>query len=98
MDLSNAGLIIALVVIVVILLNVGMYLAFSSRDGKPGTIELLMKAGKRAKNPWMNEDNSLKELSEIVEKLKSDGYSSSGDSEDSSNETSQRSESTSGKD
>jgi len=85
MDLSKAGLIVALVVLVVILLNVGMYLAFSRKDGQPGTIELLMKAGKRVKNPWVDEDNALEELSEIVKELKAQEHASMGNNEDFSN-------------
>jgi len=91
MDLTKAGLIVALVVLVVILLNIGMYLAFSRKDGQPGTIELLMKAGKRVKNPWEDEDNALEELSEIVKELKAQEHTSMGNNEDFSNDDSNNS-------
>jgi len=72
MDYTKAGIIVAIVLLLVILMNLGLYLVFSRKDNNPGTIELLMRAGRKAKNPWSDEDNALKELSELVETLKQD--------------------------
>ena len=70
MDYTKAGIIIAIGLVVVVLINIGLYLVFSRKDHTPGTIELMVRAGKRAKNPWSDEDNALEELSELVKTLR----------------------------
>jgi hypothetical protein len=71
MDFTNALVIVAVALVLVILLNVGIYASFAGKKGKtPGTVGLLKNAFKRARNPWEDEDIALKQLSEIVTNLK----------------------------
>jgi hypothetical protein len=40
------------------------------RGDEVNTVNMLRKAARRARNPWKDEDDALKELSNLVEKLK----------------------------
>ena len=69
MDISKAGLVVAVTLIAVVVLNAVIYLAL--RRGKTiQQIELLRRAVKRARHPWETEDENLKELSQRVAQLK----------------------------
>lgn len=70
MDLDRAFLVIILTVGAVILFNVIIYLS-ARRGNEVNTINLMRKAARRARNPWQDEDDALKELSEIVAGLQS---------------------------
>ena len=70
MDLDKALLVIILTVGAVILFNVMIYLS-ARRGNEVTTINLMRKAARRARNPWQDEDDALKELSDIVSGLKS---------------------------
>lgn len=71
MDIDRAFLIICLTVAGVIAFNVMIYL--SLRRGKEvTTIDLMRKAAMRARNPWKDEDDALKELANLVSDLQSD--------------------------
>jgi hypothetical protein len=70
MDLDRAFLVIVLTVGAVILFNVIIYLSVR-RGNEVTTIDLMRKAARRARNPWQDEDDALKELSEIVSGLQS---------------------------
>lgn len=70
MDLDRASLVICLTVGVVILINVMIYLSLR-RGNEVTTVDLFRKAAKRARNPWQDEDDALRELSDIVAGLQS---------------------------
>ena len=65
MDMDRALLVICLTVGVVILINVMIYLSLR-RGNEVTTVDLFRKAAKRARNPWKDEDDALRELSDIV--------------------------------
>jgi hypothetical protein len=71
LDYSKAILIVCVTLIIVIGINAAIF-ASTRRKRSVSTIELFRKAAKRARNPWKDEDAALSELSELVEKLKSD--------------------------
>jgi hypothetical protein len=47
-----------------------LYLSFQRGD-EVTTIDLLRKAARRARNPWQDEDDALRELSDLVSSYKS---------------------------
>lgn len=70
MEMDRALLVVCLTVGAVILFNVMIYL--SLRRGKGVTsVDLMRRAARRARNPWQDEDDALRELSEIVSGLRS---------------------------
>jgi hypothetical protein len=69
MDMDRALLVICLTVGVIILINVMIYLSLR-RGNEVTTVDLFRKAAKRARNPWQDEDDALRELSDIVAGLK----------------------------
>lgn len=70
MEMDRALLVVCLTVGAVILFNVMIYL--SLRRGKGVTsVDLMRRAAQRARNPWQDEDDALRELSEIVSGLRS---------------------------
>lgn len=71
MDLDRAFLVICLTIGAVILFNVIIYLSFR-RGNEVTTIDLFRKAARQARNPWQDEDEALRELSEIVADLRTD--------------------------
>jgi arginyl-tRNA synthetase len=71
MDIDRAFLVICLTMAAVIALNVMIYLSLR-RGNEVTTIDLMRKAARRARNPWKDEDDALKELANLVSELKSD--------------------------
>jgi hypothetical protein len=69
MDMDRALLVICLTVGVVILINVMIYLSLR-RGNEVTTVDLFRKAARRARNPWQDEDDALRELSDIVAGLR----------------------------
>ena len=69
MDMDRALLVICLTVGVVILINVMIYLSLR-RGNEVTTVVLFRKAAERARNPWQDEDDALRELSDIVAGLR----------------------------
>jgi hypothetical protein len=70
MDLDRAFLVICLTVAAVVIFNVMIYLSLRRRK-EITTIDLMRKAARRARHPWKDEDDALKELSHLVSNLKS---------------------------
>ena len=67
--------ILALCVVVglVLLINLLLFAGFRRQSivkGLFGDIDLYRRAGARARNPWQDEDDHLKELSRLVEDFK----------------------------
>ncbi|MBE9474476.1 MAG: hypothetical protein IMY85_06260 [Chloroflexi bacterium] len=71
MDLDRAFLVVCLTVAVVIAINVMIFLSLR-RGNEVTTIDLMRKAARRARNPWKDEDEALKELANLVSDLQSD--------------------------
>jgi hypothetical protein len=71
LDYSKAILIVSITLVIVIVLNAAIFLS-SRRKKSNNTIEMFRKAAKRARNPWEDEDAALSELSDLVDKLKTD--------------------------
>jgi len=71
MDLDRAFLVVCLTVAAVIAINVMIYLSLR-RGNEVTTIDLMRKATRRARNPWKDEDDALKELANLVSDLQSD--------------------------
>ena len=69
MDLDRALLVVCITVFVVIAFNVGIYLSMRRGD-EVTTISMLREAARRARDPWKDEDDALKELSNLVSGLK----------------------------
>ncbi|MFZ6028355.1 MAG: hypothetical protein ACOYYS_11625 [Chloroflexota bacterium] len=70
-DGQQASLVICLTVAVVILLNVAIVSLLRRGPGSSiGQIEMLRRAAHRARHPWEEEDEHLKELSRQVAALK----------------------------
>jgi hypothetical protein len=69
MDPDRVFLVICLTIVAVIAFNVMIYLSLRRGD-EVNTVNMLRKAARRARNPWKDEDDALKELSNLVEKLK----------------------------
>lgn len=70
-DAGKALLVIVLTVGGVILINLAIYAMVKDRN-TIGQIELMRKAVKQSRDPWELEDKALKELSEMVKKLKNE--------------------------
>ena len=71
MDIDRAFLVVILTVAGVIAFNVMIYLSIRRGKGVT-TIDLMRKAARRARNPWKDEDDALKELANLVSDLQSD--------------------------
>jgi hypothetical protein len=71
MDFDRAFLVVCLTVAAVIAFNVMIYLSLR-RGNEVTTIDLMRKAARRARNPWKDEDDALKELANLVSDLQSD--------------------------
>lgn len=69
MDTGRAALVIFLTLVIVIGVNVLIYLSLRNRSSI-GQIEMLRRAARRARNPWEDEDNDLRELSRRVAEFK----------------------------
>lgn len=69
MDTGRAALVIFLTVFIVIGVNALIYLSLRKRSSI-GQIEMMRRAARRARNPWEDEENDLRELSRRVAELK----------------------------
>jgi uncharacterized protein HemX len=69
MDVSRVLLVIALVVVIVVGVHAALY-ALLRRGGLTREIKLLQKAGKRARQPWKEENAQLEQLAELTDALK----------------------------
>lgn len=69
MDFDRALLIVGLTILVVVLFNIMIYLSLRRGDERT-TIDMFRKAARRARDPWKDEDDALKELSDLVSNLK----------------------------
>jgi hypothetical protein len=69
LDFSRAFLIVAIALVVVILFNVGIYYGYARKNSR-NEFKDMINVVKLARNPWEEEDNNLKELSQRVEDLK----------------------------
>lgn len=74
MDLDRALIVICITIFVVIALNVGIYLSMRRGD-EVTTISMLRNAARRARDPWKDEDEALKELSHLVSGFKEEAPS-----------------------
>jgi len=71
MDVEKLALVLCITVLLVVSINAALYV--SLRNHKTvGQIELIHKAARRARRPWGEEEDALKELSQRVAALKSD--------------------------
>jgi hypothetical protein len=68
MDFGRGLWVIGVILVLVIVFNVILYYAFSSRSTRH-QLRLLSRLMQRAKNPWQSQDETLSELRERVQKL-----------------------------
>ena len=69
MDPNRVFLVVCLTIVGVIAFNFMIYLSLR-RGNEVHTVDMFRKAAKRARNPWRDEDDALKELSNLVADLK----------------------------
>ena len=69
MDPQKATLVIGITLVIVILFNIGIYLAVKRRKDQVGEVELFRRAMKRARDPWGDEKANLEALSKQVAEL-----------------------------
>lgn len=69
MDPNRVFLVVCLTIVAVVAFNVMIYLSLR-RGNEVGTIDMFRKAASRARDPWKDEDDALKELSNLVASLK----------------------------
>lgn len=69
MDPNRIFLVICLTVVAVVAFNVMIYLSLR-RGNEVNTIDMFRKAARRVRDPWKDEDDALKELSNLVASLK----------------------------
>lgn len=69
MDPNRVFLVICLTIVAVVAFNVIIYLSLR-RGNEVNTIDMFRKAARRARDPWKDEDDALKELSNLVASLK----------------------------
>ena len=69
MDIQKALLVIFITLVVVIIFNIGIY-SYAKKRGPQ--INLFTRIYNRAKHPWKEDNEKMKELSEYVTKLKKD--------------------------
>ncbi len=72
----SPAVVICLAVAIVVAVNGGLVLAVR-RGGTQRQIELLRRAAKAARNPWVDQEKEMSELRERVAELKSESGSSS---------------------
>jgi hypothetical protein len=73
----SPAVVICLVVAIVVVVNGGLVLAI--RRGRTiREVEMLRRAAKAARNPWVDQDKEMSELRERVAELKSESGSGSG--------------------
>jgi hypothetical protein len=68
MDAGRVLLITGLILILVIIFNIILYFASTSRSTRQ-QLRIIGKLAKRARNPWQNEDQALVELRERITEL-----------------------------
>ncbi|MEA3440323.1 MAG: hypothetical protein U9R58_08575 [Chloroflexota bacterium] len=73
MDPLKAALVITLALFIIVGINIVIYIIVkgSSRD-MPLTMDIIRRAAKRVRNPWIVEDTMLEELADITAKLKNE--------------------------
>lgn len=69
MDASKVILVVCLTLAAVAILNAAIFAALR-HGNEAGQIELLQRAVRRSRRPWLAEDDALQELSKRVEELK----------------------------
>ena len=69
MDPNRVFIVVCLTIVGVIAFNVMIYLSLR-RGNEVNTVDMFRNAAKRARNPWRDEDDALKELSNLVADLK----------------------------
>jgi hypothetical protein len=72
----SPAVVICLAVAIVVAVNGGLVLAVR-RGGTQRQIEMLRRAAKAARNPWVDQDKEMSELRERVAQLKAESESSS---------------------
>lgn len=70
MDTEKAFWVICITLFIVIGINASIYVYFTRRRNQVSQAELFSKAAKRARSPWETEDEQLKELSQLVDQMK----------------------------
>ena len=69
MDIQKALLVIFITLVVVIIFNIGIY-SYAKKRGPQ--INLFTRIYNRAKHPWKEDNEKMKELSDFVTKYKED--------------------------
>ena len=69
MDFQKALLVILITLVVVIIFNIGIY-SYAKKRGSQ--VNLFTRIYNRAKHPWKEDNEKMKELSEYVTKFKDD--------------------------
>ena len=72
----SPAVVICLAVVIVVAVNGGLVLAVR-RGGTQRQVDMLRRAAKAARNPWVDQEKEMSELRERVEQLKSESGSSS---------------------
>ena len=68
---SSIVLVIVLVILIVVGVNGFLYLMLRGKKTiKLSSFQMLQKATHRTRNPWEDENKALKELADLVEKIK----------------------------
>jgi hypothetical protein len=71
MNTDNAFLVICITLIIVVGINAAIYAAVTRRrQNTVGQVELIRRATQHARNPWVEDDAKLEELSKTVATLK----------------------------
>ena len=70
MGSQQALLIIGLIILVIVLINLAIIYSIKRRSNTVGQVELFRRAMKKAQNPWQEEQEKLRNLSDQVKKLK----------------------------
>lgn len=70
MDIEKLALVLCITAFLVVGLNAALFVSLRSRKTR-GQIDLIHKAAQRARRPWGEEEDALKELSQRVTALTS---------------------------
>ena len=70
MDTQKAALVISITLVIVVLLNLGLYTLVKRRKNTVGEVELFRRVMKKARNPWEDEQSKLESLAKQVAELK----------------------------
>ena len=71
MDTQKAALVISITLVIVVLLNLGLYTLVKRRKNTVGEVVLFRRVMKKARNPWEDEQSKLESLAKQVAELKS---------------------------